>query len=62
MTPERYRELLTAGPEITAEDRERLKNFVPKRKAIAEAVEGAFNRMEYEAWIAHTKQNRSSEK
>lgn len=52
MTPERYRELLTAGPEITAEDWERLKKFTPKRKVMAVAVHHALNQLGEEAWIA----------
>lgn len=46
MTRERYLELLSAGPEITAEDYERLKNFIPKQTAMAQAVEAAMAEIE----------------
>lgn len=38
MTYERYRELLDAGPRLTAEDVERLKDFKPKPSVMAFAV------------------------
>ncbi len=43
MTLERYRELLAAGPEITAEDRKRLARFEPRLTPIAAGVRFALH-------------------